>query len=56
MLSKAGAREEAMALDAIEKRSKMLGPILIIAQGALIGGLTAGVLTALTDIGSVTGG
>ena len=55
MLAKAGEREEAAALSRIDKLAKLLGPILIMALGALIGGLMAGVLTALTDIGSVSG-
>lgn len=56
MLMRAGEREEAIALSKIDKGSKLLGPLLIIGLGALIGGLMAGVLTALTDIGSVSGG
>lgn len=55
MLMRAGEREETAALVKIDKGSKLLGPLLIMALGALIGGLMAGVLTALTDIGSVSG-
>lgn len=55
MLVKAGAREELQGLARIDKASKVLGPALIVALGALIGGLMAGVLTALTDIGGAAG-
>lgn len=55
MLMRAGEREETAALVKIDKGAKLLGPLLIIGLGALIGGLMAGVLTALTDIGSVSG-
>ncbi|MGN6424378.1 MAG: type II secretion system F family protein [Asticcacaulis sp.] len=55
MLMRAGEREETAALVKIDKGSKLLGPLLIIGLGALIGGLMAGVLTALTDIGSISG-
>lgn len=55
MLVKAGAREELQGLAKIDKASKVLGPALIVALGALIGGLMAGVLTALTDIGGAAG-
>ena len=55
MLMRAGEREEAAALASIDKGSKLLGPVLIIGLGALIGGLMAGVLTALTDIGAASG-
>jgi hypothetical protein len=33
----------------------VLGPLLILALGLMIGALMGGVLTALTDIGSVAG-
>jgi len=56
MLMRAGEREEAAALMKIDKGSKLLGPLLIMGLGALIGGLMAGVLTALIDIGSASGG
>jgi type II secretory pathway component PulF len=56
MLSRAGEREETAALARIDKYSKLLGPLLIMALGAMIGALMAGVLTALTDIGAVSGG
>jgi type II secretory pathway component PulF len=55
MLSRAGEREETAALVRIDKYSKLLGPLLIMVLGAMIGALMAGVLTALTDIGSVSG-
>lgn len=55
MLARGGEREETAALKAIDKYAKLLGPLLIMVLGALIGGLMAGVLTALTDIGSATG-
>ncbi len=55
MLVKAGSREELQGLAKIDKVSKILGPALIVALGALIGGLMAGVLTALTDIGGAAG-
>ena len=55
MLSRAGEREESAALSRIDKLSKLLGPLLIMALGLMIGMLMAGVLTALTDIGSVSG-
>ncbi|EGF92865.1 bacterial type II secretion system protein F domain protein [Asticcacaulis biprosthecium C19] len=55
MLARAGEREETAALVRIDKTAKLLGPLLIVALGAMIGGLMAGVLTALTDIGSVAG-
>lgn len=55
MLMRGGEREEAGALARIDKSSKLLGPLLIMALGALIGGLMAGVLTALTDIGTASG-
>lgn len=55
MLVRAGAREELQGLAKIDKASKILGPALIVALGALIGGLMAGVLTALTDIGGTAG-
>ncbi len=55
MLAKAGEREEAQALLRIDKLSKLLGPALIVALGAMIGALMGGVLTALTDIGGVAG-
>jgi general secretion pathway protein F len=56
MLAQGGEREEALALKKIEKVSKILGPGLIVVLGALIGLIMGGVLTALTDIGSVSGG
>lgn len=55
MLTKAGDREEQQALARIDKLSKVLGPILIVALGGMIGALMGGVLTALTDIGGVAG-
>ncbi len=55
MLLKAGEREESQALTRIDKLAKLLGPLLIVALGGLIGGLMGGVLTALTDIGAMTG-
>jgi type II secretory pathway component PulF len=55
MLVKAGEREELQGLARIDKVSKILGPALIVTIGALIGGLMASVLTALTDIGGVAG-
>jgi len=55
MLARAGEREETAALGKIDKYSKVLGPLLIVALGAMIGLLMAGVLTALSDIGSVAG-
>jgi type II secretory pathway component PulF len=55
MLTKAGEREEIQALSKIDKLSKLLGPLLIMALGAMIGALMGGVLTALTDIGGVAG-
>lgn len=55
MLLKAGEREEGQALARIDRLSKLLGPLLIVVLGGLIGGLMGGVLTALTDIGSMTG-
>ena len=55
MLARAGEREETAALVRIDKYAKVLGPLLIVALGAMIGGLMAGVLTALTDIGSAAG-
>jgi type II secretory pathway component PulF len=55
MLLKAGEREEGQALARIDKLAKLLGPLLIVALGGLIGGLMGGVLTALTDIGAMTG-
>lgn len=55
MLARAGEREESAALVRIDKYAKALGPLLIVALGAMIGGLMAGVLTALTDIGSAAG-
>ncbi|CAL4869727.1 Putative type II secretion system protein F (plasmid) [Asticcacaulis sp. MM231] len=55
MLGRAGEREETAALGRISKYSKLLGPLLIMVLGAMIGALMAGVLTALTDIGSVAG-
>lgn len=55
MLARAGEREETAALGKIDKLSKLLGPLLIMALGLMIGALMAGVLTALTDIGSVSG-
>ena len=45
MFARAGEREESAAL----------GPLLIAVLGEMIGGLMAGVLTALTDIGSAAG-
>jgi type II secretory pathway component PulF len=55
MLLRAGQRSEAQALARISKLSKVLGPLLILALGLMIGALMGGVLTALTDIGSVAG-
>ena len=55
MLAKAGEREEVQALSKIDKLSKLLGPLLIMALGGMIGALMGGVLTALTDIGGVAG-
>jgi len=55
MLAKAGEREETQALSKIDKLSKLLGPLLIVALGGMIGALMGGVLTALTDIGGVAG-
>jgi len=55
MLAKAGEREELQALAKIDKLSKLLGPLLIMALGGMIGALMGGVLTALTDIGGVAG-
>ncbi len=55
MLAKAGEREEQQALSKIDKLSKLLGPLLIMALGGMIGALMGGVLTALTDIGGVAG-
>lgn len=55
MLARAGEREEAQALSRIDKLSKLLGPLLIMALGGMIGALMGGVLTALTDIGGVAG-
>jgi general secretion pathway protein F len=56
MLARAGERSEKESLHHIEKISKILGPALILALGLMIGALMGGVLTALTDIGSVAGG
>lgn len=56
MLSRAGQRSETDALHRIEKLSKILGPALILGLGLMIGALMGGVLAALTDIGTVTGG
>ncbi|MDV6331318.1 type II secretion system F family protein [Asticcacaulis sp. 201] len=55
MLARAGEREETTALAKISKLSKLLGPILIMILGAMIGLIMGGVLTALTDIGSIAG-
>lgn len=56
MLARAGEREEADALQNITRLSRLLGPLLIMALGAMIGIIMGGVLTALTDIGSIAGG
>jgi hypothetical protein len=50
-----GEREEADALQKITRLSRLLGPLLIMALGAMIGLIMGGVLTALTDIGSIAG-
>ncbi len=55
MLGRAGERSEAEALERISKLSKILGPVLILGLGLMIGALMGGVLTALTQIGSVAG-
>lgn len=55
MLARAGEREEADALEKITRLSRLLGPLLIMALGAMIGLIMGGVLTALTDIGSIAG-
>jgi len=55
MLARAGEREEADALQKITRLSRLLGPLLIIVLGAMIGLIMGGVLTALTDIGSIAG-
>lgn len=56
MLARAGEREEADALQKITRLSRLLGPLLIMMLGAMIGLIMGGVLTALTDIGSIAGG
>ena len=56
MLARAGEREEAEALAKITHLSRLLGPLLIMVLGAMIGLIMGGVLTALTDIGSIAGG
>lgn len=56
MLARAGEREEADGLLTITRLSKLLGPMLIVVLGAMIGLIMGGVLTALTDIGSIAGG
>lgn len=55
MLARAGEREEADGLQRITRLSKLLGPMLIVVLGAMIGLIMGGVLTALTDIGSIAG-
>lgn len=55
MLARVGEREEADALQKITRLSRLLGPLLIMALGAMIGLIMGGVLTALTDIGSIAG-
>jgi general secretion pathway protein F len=55
MLARAGEREEADALQKITRLSRLLGPLLIMVLGAMIGLIMGGVLTALTDIGSIAG-
>ncbi|MFN3806520.1 type II secretion system F family protein [Asticcacaulis sp.] len=55
MIVRAGERSEAEALARISKLSKILGPALILGLGLMIGALMGGVLTALTEIGSVAG-
>ena len=55
MLARAGEREEADALQKITRLSRLIGPLLIMALGAMIGLIMGGVLTALTDIGSIAG-
>ncbi|MFP1132814.1 type II secretion system F family protein [Asticcacaulis sp. W401b] len=55
MLARAGERSETEALSQISKLSKILGPVLILGLGLMIGALMGGVLTALTQIGSVAG-
>ncbi|WP_246050772.1 type II secretion system F family protein [Asticcacaulis tiandongensis] len=55
MLSRAGEHAEAQALQRIARLSKVLGPVLILGLGLMIAALMGGVLTALTDIGSVAG-
>jgi len=55
MLARAGEREEADALQKITRLSRLLGPLLIMALGAMIGLIMGGVLIALTDIGSIAG-
>lgn len=55
MLMRAGEREEEEALLRIGRLSKLLGPALIMVLGAMIGLIMAGVLSALTDIGSIAG-
>lgn len=56
MLARAGEREEADALQKITRLSRLLGPLLIMVLGAMIGLIMGGVLTALTDVGSIAGG
>lgn len=52
MLERAGSIEQAKALQAIESISKWLAPILIVALGAVIGGVMATLLTSVASLGS----
>jgi type II secretory pathway component PulF len=55
MLGQAGRRQEMATLEQIDRAAKIVGPALILALGALVGALMAGVLSALTEVGSIVG-
>ena len=52
MLVRAGRFEERGAFRRIEVGARILGPVLIIALGALIGLMMAGLLAGITDLGN----
>ncbi len=51
MLARSGRLEEQAAIRRIEAGARMLGPILIVALGAMIGLLMGGLLSGVTELG-----
>jgi type II secretory pathway component PulF len=51
MLARAGALEEAAAIRRIEAVGRLLGPMLIVALGAIVGLLIASLLSGVSGLG-----